>query len=173
MQKKFAFVLILVFMSFGLCYAQDANVGFQKVTSDAVEKSSIKEVEDAATSEALGRYNEKMTEIGKSCPRPEQGTGMEIAMADAKKCICARLPEVARVLQAKINAFADLLKRRPELANEMVTIKGQFEKVMLRPEDFKKNAKDSLDEDYHCPEVAQTAPAALPVPGADAEPPSE
>ena len=52
------------------------------------------------------------------------------------------LPEIAEAIQIKIDAFANLMERRPELINEMVKINGMFGSGYLRPEDPN---KDTLD----------------------------
>ncbi len=51
-------------------------------------------------------------------------------------------PEIAEAIQIKIDAFANLMERRPELINEMVKINGMFGSWYLRPEDPN---KDTLD----------------------------
>lgn len=116
---------------------------------EAVEKGLLKLVDDPPTAEAINNFQKKSAEIGHNCPKPE-GSDMNTIMAKISECVCANLPALVEANQTKVNAFADLLKRKPELANQMVKIEGAFGNFMLNPEDLNKNTLEEMKREYHC-----------------------
>jgi len=91
----------------------------------------IKTVNDPATANAIKAFNKKKKEIGLKCKQ-------EMAMkdlGDELKCLCKHMAEIIKANQAKIDAFLDLMNRRPELANQMVEIEGVFGNWYLDPND--------------------------------------
>lgn len=106
-------------------------------------------VNDPATANALETFNRKTEEIALKCEQ-------EMDMKDSNnrlKCICDHISEMMEANQAKIDAFLDLMKRRPELANKMVKIEGVFGNWYLDPNDpaFKKrNDLDFWKKRYRC-----------------------
>lgn len=148
-QIRFVFLFVVVMFS-GVSYAQQSNFDFDTARVDAMKSGLLKEVDDPATIEAMMKFNEKMAEIGNTCPQPEAGADMQAFMTAIGKCICSHLPEIAPALQAKIDAFANLLKRQPELANAMVVIKGVPGNIMLNPAEVNEKAEDQLKIQYNC-----------------------
>ncbi len=75
------------------------------------------------------------------------------SMSKAFECMCKHLPEIMKANQTKIDAFLDLMKRRPELVKEMVKIEGVFGNWYLDPDDPAIKNRDNLDfwkKRYHC-----------------------
>ncbi|HBM91029.1 MAG TPA: hypothetical protein DD400_04020 [Rhodospirillaceae bacterium] len=107
-------------------------------------------VDDPATKNAIIEFNNKMKDVGKSCAPTAKGGDMNEFMVKVNKCVCNHLSEISPLLETKIKAFSELLKRKPELANQMIKIKGQFGNIVIRPEDLKKNAINSLNKQYNC-----------------------
>jgi len=70
--------------------------------------------------------------------------------AKAIECLCDHLPEISDAIQIKINAFSNLIERRPEIKNRMVKIKGVFGHWYVNPKDFEKNTLEDLRKRYNC-----------------------
>jgi hypothetical protein len=97
----------------------------------ATRASGLKIVDDPATADAIKAFNKKKQEIGLKCKK-------EMAMkdfSDELKCMCKHMAEIIQANQAKIDAFLDLMNRRPELANQMVKIEGVVGNWFLDPSD--------------------------------------
>ena len=91
----------------------------------------LKTVNDPATVNAIKAFNKKKQEIGLKCKQEMAMKGL----SDELKCMCKHLAEIIKANQAKIDAFLDLMNRRPELANQMVEIEGVFGNWYLDPND--------------------------------------
>ena len=97
----------------------------------ATREAGLRVVNDPATANALKAFNKKKQEIGLKCKK-------EMAMkdfGDEIKCICKHMTEIVKANQKKIDAFLDLMNRRPELVNQMVKIEGVFGNWFLNPSD--------------------------------------
>jgi hypothetical protein len=97
----------------------------------ATRASGLKIVDDPATADAIKAFNKKKQEIGLKCKK-------EMAMkdfSDELKCMCKHMAEIIQANQAKIDAFLDLMNRRPELVNQMVKIEGVVGNWFLDPSD--------------------------------------
>ena len=109
----------------------------------------LKVVNDPRTARALKAFNEKMQKIGSECSK--QGDMKD--MSKASECVCKNMPEIMKANQAKIDAFLDLMKRRPELVKEMVKIEGVFGNWYLDPDDPTIKNRDNLNfwkKRYNC-----------------------
>ena len=112
-------------------------------------EDSLKVVKDPRTAKALTAFNEKMQKIGTECNKK----GKRKDMKKAFECMCKNMPEITKANQAKIDAFLDLMKRRPELAKEMVKIEGVFGNWYLDPDDPAIMNRDNLNfwkKRYNC-----------------------
>ena len=97
----------------------------------ALRQAGLKIVSDPATASAIKSFNKIKQEIGLKCKK-------EMAMKDFSdeiKCMCKHMAEIIDANQAKIDAFLDLMNRRPELVNQMVKIEGVFGNWFLNPND--------------------------------------
>jgi|GEM_PF-5361719 len=120
----------------------------EEVEKELKEKGLVTEVDDPQITAAMKMYDEKMAEIGKTCPPPNNASDFNAYMEATKKCVCDNKKSVVPVLQKKIDAFSELLKRRPELSNQSVKIKGQKGNIQLDP--GMTSAEASLVRDYGC-----------------------
>ena len=137
MKEKLIIVSIFCMLFGGIAFGDTTNDG-QPVL-----------VNDPPTAKAINDFQKKSTEISQSCPKPDSND-MNTIMAKMAECVCANLPAMAEANQTKINAFEDLLKRRPELANQMIKVDGTFGNFMLNPDDLNKNALEEMKKEYHC-----------------------
>ena len=109
----------------------------------------LKIVNDPATANAIKVFNKKKQEIGLKCKQ-------EMAMkdfSDELKCMCKHMAEIIKANQAKIDAFMDLMNRRPELANQMVEIEGVFGNWYLDPNDPEMKNRNNVQffkKRYNC-----------------------
>ncbi len=109
----------------------------------------LKVVNDPATAKALKTFNKKMQKIGSECNK--QGDTKD--MRKALECMCDNMPEIMKVNQIKIDAFLDLMKRRPDLVNEMVKVEGVFGNWYLDPDAPAIKKRDDLTfwkKKYNC-----------------------
>jgi hypothetical protein len=120
------------------------------LSSAQLGEDLLKRIDDPSTKEALIKFEAAMLEIGKDCPPPKEGADLLEVMNNASKCACKHLSEVVKVNQIKVDAFVDLMKRRPELINETVHIEGTLGNWVLRPEDVNKNSIAELSKIYNC-----------------------
>jgi len=111
------------------------------VPANLYAEDLVKVVNDPCTARALKAFNEKMQEIGSECSK--QGNRKD--MRKASECMCKNMPEIMKANQAKIDAFLDLMKRRPELVKEMVKIEGVFGNWYLDPDDPAIKNRDNLN----------------------------
>ncbi len=116
------------------------------------EEELVKSVNDPKTQAALMKFDAAMADIGKDCqaPAPGKDTDFSEFMNKASQCICKHLAEVVKINQIKVDAFIDLMRRRPEFVNEMVHIEGTTGNWVLRPEDVSKNNIEELSKAYNC-----------------------
>ena len=99
---------------------------YRKSSPNKVDKAPLlTTVNDPSVASALNNFNDKMKKIGSKCG----------SKTNAKKCMCDNMPEIIKANQAKIDAFLGLMRRRPELKNQMVKIDGVFGNWYLDPED--------------------------------------
>jgi hypothetical protein len=125
-------------------------IGVWLFTLAFAQESGLKVVNDPPTAEAINKFQNRMAEIGKECPQP-QGKDLSAIMAASTECICSHLEEVQKANQDKINAFKDLVKRKPELMNEMVKIEGAFGNYVINEDTLNnKNTVESLKKEYNC-----------------------
>ncbi len=106
-----------------------ATVELNRATTP--KRGLLQTVNDPATANALMAFNKKKREIGLKCKK-------EMPMkdfSDELKCMCKHMAEIIKANQVKIDAFLDLMNRRPELANQMVEIEGVFGNWYLDPSD--------------------------------------
>jgi len=117
-----------------------------------VDKGLLTIVDDVPTAEAIKKFNEKMEEIAKNSPPPlpSKDADFNQIMEQQAKFICEHLPEVQAANQIKVDAFADLLKRKPELIDKMIKIEGVFGNWQMNPEDLKENTIEELKKQYNC-----------------------
>ena len=119
------------------------------VPAKSYTEDLLKVVNDPRTARALKAFNEKMQKIGSDCNKQR---GMK-DKSKALECICNNMPEIMKVNQAKIDAFLDLMKRRPELVKEMVKIEGVFGNWYLDPDDPAIKNRDNISfwkKRYNC-----------------------
>ena len=119
------------------------------VPAVSYEGDLLEVVNDTRTARALKAYNKTMKKIGSECNKGGDAKGM----SKARECMCKHMPEIMKANQVKIDAFLDLMKRRPELANEMVKIEGVPGNWYLDPDDPTIKNRDNLDfweKRYHC-----------------------
>jgi len=119
------------------------------VPAKSYTQDLLKTVNDPRTARALKTYNKKMEKIGSKCNK--QGTAKD--MSKARECMCKHLPEIMKANQKKADAFLNLMKRKPELVNEMVKIEGVFGNWHLDPDDPAIKNRDNLEfwkKRYHC-----------------------
>jgi len=119
------------------------------VPAKSYAEDLLKVVNDPRTARVLKAFNEKMQKIGLECNK--QGDMKD--MSKAFECMCKNMPEIIKVNQAKIDAFLDLMKRRPELVKEMVKIEGVFGNWYLNPDDPAIKNRDNLTfwkKRYNC-----------------------
>ena len=96
-------------------------------------------VEDPPTAEALKKYYRTMDKMKQDAP-----------LFSWEQHICEHLPAIQSDEQIKIDAFLDLLKRKPELANKSFQIKGMSGTYYLDPEESKGNTIKELKKKYKC-----------------------
>jgi len=117
--------------------------------SPATRQAGLKAVNDPAIANAIKAFNKKKQEIGLKCKK-------ELAMKDYSddlKCMCKHMAEIIEANQVKIDAFLDLMNRRPELVNHMVKIDGVFGNWFLDPSDpevINRNNVQFFKKRYNC-----------------------
>jgi hypothetical protein len=111
---------------------------------EPVQGSGVPEtVRDPSVAAAINGFNAEMEAIESKC---NQGT-------DRRACMCDHMSEIIKANQAKIDAFQSLMRRRPELINQMVKIEGVFGYWHLDPNDpaiQKRNDLNFWRNRYNC-----------------------
>jgi len=81
------------------------------------------EIDDPAITEALKKFNNVKKELSDSCSAKTKTDFNELL-----NCMCqeSNVKELYKANKEKIESWADLLKRKPELENKMVKVKGVF-----------------------------------------------
>ena len=159
-KKNIVIGIILLFIGLSLfTLASSKNFKFCKSLKESQDKATkngpFKIVNDPPTDEALKKFTEKWTAIVKTCPQPSDGhfAGFQ---AFSAKCACAHIPEFIAAEQIRIKAYADLLKRHPELENQTVVIKGDFERISLYlsqdqlKDTLEKNTLEGFKRTHNC-----------------------
>ena len=112
-------------------------------------ETGLQIVNDPATAEAIEAFNKKKQEIGLKCRKE-----MEMkTFTDELNCMCSHMAEIMEANQAKIDAFLDLMQRRPELVNRMVKIEGVFGNWFLDPDDMQVENRNNVQffkKRYNC-----------------------
>jgi len=120
------------------------------VPAKAHAEDLLKRVNDAPTARALKTFNKKIQKIRSKCNN--QAGSMD--MSKASECMCKNISEIMKANQVKLDAFLDLMKRRPELVKEMVKVEGVFGNWYLDPDDPAVKNRDNLNfwkKRYNCP----------------------
>lgn len=151
------FFLAALIMGFGslIAYAQESFKDFIDESDLAKAQEMLTVIDDPAIAKAMQEYNERIGKIGEKCfPSSLKETEGKQYMDFTKynACMCENLDEIYQINQIKVDAFADLLKRRPELANKIIRIEGVFAIFYLDPEQVKNDLAD-LRKQYGCGEV--------------------
>jgi len=72
---------------------------------------------------------------------------------DELNCMCNYMAEIIEANQAKIDAFLDLMHRRPELVNQMVKIEGIFGNWFLDSSELQMKNRNNVQffkKRYNC-----------------------
>ena len=112
-------------------------------------ETGLQIVNDPATADAINAFNEKKQEIGLQCKKEMQMK----SFSDELNCMCSHMAEIVEANQAKIDAFLDLMDRRPELVNRMVKIEGVFGNWFLDPDDMQRENRNNVQffkKRYNC-----------------------
>ncbi|MBF0594162.1 MAG: hypothetical protein HQL22_04275 [Candidatus Omnitrophica bacterium] len=87
-------------------------------------KGIVIEVDDPSTAEAINRYQHRIQKINGTCFAKISTKSLIDRYNAAEECACAQPAENLKALNDKISAISNLIKRRPELLDQFIKVKG-------------------------------------------------